>query len=98
MEIIELISFHINHLSNTLDVIFRMDGDNEDEFREDKINFYEVEDFGYDFIIKMFENSNDENRDFNDNDDEYVIDENEVLNFLNDYYSLYPEKIPNIEL
>jgi hypothetical protein len=75
-----------------------MNGDNEDEFREDRINFYEVEDFGYNFIIQIFDKSNDENIEFNDNDDEYVIDENEIINFLDDYYSLFPEKIPNIEL
>ena len=54
--------------------------------------------FGYNFIIQIFDKSNDENIEFNDNDDEYVIDENEIINFLDDYYSLFPEKIPNIEL
>jgi len=100
MEIVELISFYINNLSNTLDVVFRMNGDDENDTREDKINLYDAEDFGYEFINKLNDNLYDENFYYHDDidDEEYTIDENEIINFLDDYYSLFPEKIPNIEL
>lgn len=102
MEITELVSFYLNENSKTLEVTFRTTSDNEDEIRESKISFDEVEEFGYDFV--------DYDNDYNsflseeydeENDDEYdsvYVDEQEIVSFLNEFYTLYPSKLPPSEI
>lgn len=93
MEIIQLVSFHLNYFSNVLEVSFRMNMDPEDEIRYDKIYFDEIKDFGFNFIP---ESQDDElNIDFYDEDDR--IDEDEILTFLNEYYVVFPDKLPKTE-
>jgi hypothetical protein len=95
MEIIEIIIFHINKLEEVLEVTFRTNSDTEEEYREAKILFIEIDDFGYNFHADMNEfNSND---DYDDIDDDLFIDENEILSFLNEYYVLFTDKLPNPE-
>jgi hypothetical protein len=104
MEIKEIVSFYINDTTKTLDVTFRTLLDSDEELREDKIYFEEVRDFGYDFI-------NDENdnyrgilgEDFDDDfDEDYYdesdVDEQEIISFLNEYYLIYPSKLPDSEI
>jgi hypothetical protein len=104
MEIKEIVSFYINDTTKTLDVTFRTLLDSEDELREDKIYFEEVRDFGYDFI-------NDEKDDYrglideefeDDYDEDYYdesnVDEQELISFLNEYYLIYPSKLPDSEI
>jgi len=102
MEIKELVSYYLNDSSKTLDVTFRTTLDGEDEIREDKINFDEITDFGYDFVSDTTDNYRallDE--DYEDDDyeeDEIFVDDQEVTSFLNEYYLIYPTKLPNSEL
>lgn len=102
MEIKELVSYYLNDLSKTLDVTFRTTLDGEDEIREDKINFDEITNFGYDFVSDTTDNYRallDE--DYEDNDyeeDKIFVDDQEVTSFLNEYYLIYPTKLPDSEL
>jgi hypothetical protein len=95
MEIIEIITFHINKLEEVLEVTFRTNSDTEEEYREAKIPFIDIDDFGYNFHTDTDEfNLSDE---YEDIDDDLFIDENEILSFLNEYYVLFTDKLPNPE-
>jgi hypothetical protein len=102
MEIKEIVSYYLNDTTKTLDVTFRTILDSEDEMREDKIYFEEISDFGYEFAnIKndyrsILEEEYDED-DFDSYEDEN-IDEQEITSFLNEYYLIYPSKLPGPEI
>ena len=100
MEIKELESFYINETSQTLDVTFRILSDNDDEIRTDQIELSETKTFGYDF-------SKDETDDFWEEDEEdyfdtygeeFDMDEEEIISFLNEYYLIYPKRLPEAQL
>lgn len=99
MEISELVSFYVNDLSETLDVSFKIEGDDEDQIRLDEIELDEVETFGYNLKnridIDLFEDDDDE---FDEEYEEDEIDDCEVITFLNQYYLIYPENLPEPEL
>jgi hypothetical protein len=96
MEIIEIIISYINRLEEVLEVTFRTNSDTEAECRDAKIPFIDIDDFGYNFHTDMTEyKSSDE---YDDIDDDLFIDENEILSFLNEYYVLFTDKLPNSEL
>ena len=96
MEIIEIISYELNHTSDIVEVKFRMNEDSDDEIRFDKIEMSEADDFGYTLISEDFGFYDDE-----EDDDEFLsyndIDENELLSFLNEYYMIYPDRLPEKE-
>jgi hypothetical protein len=102
MEIKELVSYYLNDSSKTLDVTFRTTLDGEDEIRQDKINFDEITDFGYNFVSDTTDNYRELlDEDYEDDDyeeDEIFVDDQEVTSFLNEYYLIYPTKLPNSEL
>ncbi len=97
MEIIEIVSFHLNNFEQVLEVFFRTNNDSEEVMREGKIPFIDIEDFGYNF--------HNENNDITESteedefyDDDLFVDENEILSFLNEYYILFIDKLPKAEL
>ena len=94
MEIIEIISYELNHTSDLLEVKFRMIEDSDDEIRFDKIEMKEADDFGYILILDDFGFYDDEDDEFLNYND---IDENELLIFLNEYYMIYPDRLPEKE-
>jgi len=94
MEIIEIISYELNHTSDILEVKFRMNEDSDDEIRFDKIEMKEADDFGYILILDDFGFYDDEDDEFLNYND---IDENELLIFLNEYYMIYPDRLPEKE-
>jgi hypothetical protein len=95
MEIIEVITFHINKLEEVLEVTFRTNSDSDEECREAKIPFIEIDDFGYNFHMNIDEFTSSD--DYDEIDDDLFIDENEILSFLNEYYVLFTDKLPNPE-
>ena len=101
MEIKELESFYVNEASQTLDVTFRILSDSEDEIRTDQITLEEVRTFGYNINEKVDDFYDDEDEDdvylFGDIDDE-DLDEQEIISFLNEYYLIYPDNLPDAEL
>jgi hypothetical protein len=83
-------------------VTFRTTSDSDEESRESKINYEEIEEFGYGFVsnqddsLSILDEEYDENEEFDDFENTFV-DEEEIISFLNEYYSLYPSKLPNSE-
>lgn len=102
MEITELVSFYLNENSKTLEVTFRTTLDTEEEIRESKISFEEIEDFGYDFatLKNDYPSLLDEEyyEDYDEDYDNNNIDEYEIMSFLNEYYTLFPSKLPISEI
>ena len=101
MEIGELISFYVNDLSETLDVSFRLVGDEEDQIRLDEIELSELDTFGFNLKdkidIDLFDDEDDFEDDIFDFEDEDV-DDSEIISFLNQYYLIFPENLPETEL
>lgn len=100
MEIKELESFYVNEASQTLDVTFRILSDSDDEIRTDQITLEEMKTFGYNIPENI-----DDFYDEEDDDDIYLfgdmgedLDEQEVISFLNEYYLIYPNNLPDAEL
>jgi hypothetical protein len=100
MEIKELESFYINETSQTLDVTFRIFSDNDDEIRTDQIDLTESKTFGYNFLKDETEELWDDDEDdfFDSYDDEYEMDEDEIMSFLNEYYLIYPKRLPKPQM
>jgi hypothetical protein len=100
MEIKELESFYINETSQTLDVTFRMLSDNDDEIRTDQIDLSETKTFGYNFLKDDTDDLwGDEDDDFfGTYDEEFEMDEEEITSFLNEYYLIYPKRLPEPQL
>ena len=97
MEIQELVSYYLFEDTGKIEVSFRLDIDSDDELRTDTISLDEANDFGYNFI--------DDDEDFIDEDDENdsydisfkSIDEYQLLNFLNEYYVINLDRLPESE-
>ena len=100
MEIKELESFYINETSQTLDVTFRVLSDNDDEIRPDQIDLTESKTFGYDFSKDDTDELwDDDGEDYFDNyGDDFEMDEEEIISFLNEYYLIYPDRLPDTQL
>ena len=101
MEIKELESFYINETSQTLDVTFRILSDNDDEIRTDQIDLTETKTFGYNFSKDDTDDLWDEDDDedyFDTYGEEFDMDEEEIISFLNEYYLIYPTRLPDSQL
>ena len=101
MEIKDLESFYINETSQTLDVTFRILSDNDDEIRADQIDLSETKTFGYNFSKDDTDDLWDEDEDedyFDTYGEEFDMDEEEMISFLNEYYLIYPNRLPNTQL
>lgn len=97
MEIIEIISYHVNNSDDTIEVKFRLSEDAESEIRVDEIPLSEADDFGFNLILEDFDFFNEDEE--NDNIiDANEVDEDELLSFLNEYYMVYPDKLPSKDL
>ena len=100
MEIQELIFFYLHETTKTIEVQFRLSIDSEEEFRTDMIDLSESTDFGFDLITEDYESYEEDE----DEEEEYfwldspTIDEDNLISFLNEYYVVYPNKLPKPEL
>lgn len=97
MEIVEIISYYVNHSTDTIEVKFRLNEDSSDEIRVDEIELSESDDFGYVLITEDLDFYDEDDDDDIDNLDDGV-DEDELLSFLNEYYMIYPERLPTKDL
>ena len=99
MEIKEIVSYFLNEDSNILEVSFRTIEDDEDVLRTDSIDYLLTEEYG--FVL--------ESDDFGFYDDEFEeddlfeekttieLDEDELVSFLNEYYTINPDSLPKTE-
>jgi len=101
MEIIEIISNFINKDNNVVEVEFRMDGDDETVVRIDTIEFEYLNSFGYAMNLPtdIFDDMDEEwDLDFDDNEfEEFSISEEDLISFLNEYYDVFDDRIPDAE-
>jgi hypothetical protein len=98
MEIKEIVSYFLNSDSNILDVSFRTIEDDEEVMRTDSIDYSIVEDYGFDLVTESFDFFDE---DFEDDEilpmDKVELDEDELIVFLNEYYTINPESLPKSE-
>jgi hypothetical protein len=102
MEVIEIISNFINTDTNVVEIEFRLSEDGDDVIRQDTIEFSTLLEFGYGSSftnIDIFEEIDDINDewDIDFDDDGFFIDDEELKNFLNEYYIVYSDRIPGPE-
>ena len=101
MEVIEIISNFINKDNNVIEVQFRTNDDFEDYVRIDTIEFSYLSDFGYEtsyLNFDVFDDDEEWDLGFDDDDDEFFIEECELKSFLNEYYTVYPSRLPEADL
>jgi len=99
MEIIDIISHYIDKTQNLINVEFRTNEDDDDIVREDFIEYSFFEDFGFDNKkdFEIFESIMEDEEDEWGDDYDYIENENDLISFLNEYYVVYPKKIPKPE-
>lgn len=98
MEIKEIVSYFLNNDSNILDVSFRTIEDDEEVMRTDSIDYSIVEDYGFDLVTESFDFFDDDFEDDGILETEKVeLDEDELITFLNEYYTINPESLPKSE-
>ena len=94
MEIVEILGYEVNHGTNSIEVRFRIMEDSEGELRIDNIEMSESDDFGYVLIAE-------DEFDFYEEDEDYIepsdVNETELISFLNEYYMVYPDRLPKKE-
>jgi hypothetical protein len=99
MEIKEIISYYLNSDTNIIEVSFRTIEDEEDVLRNDTINYDIVEEYGFDLVTEsfdFFEDDDDLMGDFYE-EEKIELDEDELLIFLNEYYTVNPQELPKSE-
>lgn len=98
MEIKEIVSYYFNSEKNLLEVSFRTIEDEEDVVRIDTINYDVVESYGFDLITESFDFFDDDlEEDFYDDEEKVELDEDELMSFLNEYYIVNPNFMPQPE-
>jgi len=100
MEVVEVISQYIDKVQNLIIVEFKMIGDGDDMVREDFIEYSFFEGFGFDNSknFDIFESLLDDEDEWEEDVDvDYINDEDNLISFLNEYYVVYPKKIPKAE-
>lgn len=97
MEVIEIISLFINEENNIIKVEFQMIED--EGIRSDVIEYDEFINFGYKTeSMNVFDDIDDDNwDDWNEDDSDVTIDDDTMLSFLNEYYTVFPNRIPDEE-
>ena len=79
---------------------FRLLGDSEDNVREDIIEYSFFEEFGFDNSkdFDIFESIIDEEDEWDNDEYDYINNEDDLLTFLNEYYVVYPDKLPKTQI
>ena len=98
MEVTHILSHYIDKNQNSIAVEFRTIDDEDDMVREDFIEYSFFEEFGYDNKknFDIFESLLEEEDEWGEDYYDYVDDET-LMSFLNEYYIVYPKKIPKPE-
>jgi hypothetical protein len=99
MEVIDIISNHVDKTQNLIVVEFRILGDDDDVIREDFIEYSFYEEFGFDDKknFNIFESMFDDEVDEWEDESYDYMDEDKLISFLNEYYIVYPKKLPKPE-
>jgi hypothetical protein len=98
MEIQEIISYYLYEETKRLEVSFRLSIDADDEIRNDVINLDDSKEFGYKIVEESLDFFTFDEEFEEDEEDFQTIDEDILLSFLNEYYIVYPDKLPKTEI
>jgi hypothetical protein len=99
MEIKEVLSYFLNSDSNILEVSFRTIEDEDDVLRNDNINYSIVSEYGFELETETFDFFGEEfDEDLGDDNEKIELDEDELISFLNEYYTINEDSIPKAEL
>jgi hypothetical protein len=99
MEIKDVLNYYVNKDNNLLEVSFRTIEDGEELIRTDNIDYSLVEEYGYELESESFDFFGvDDDDEFEDDvDQDLELDESELMNFLNEYYTINPDSLPLAE-
>lgn len=97
MEIKEIVSYFLNTDSNILEVSFRTIEDSDDVLRTDNINYTIAEDYGFILESESFDFFDEEFEDDEVENEKIELDEEELVFFLNEYYTVNSHLIPNAD-
>jgi hypothetical protein len=97
MEIKEIVSYYFNNETNLVDVSFRTIEDEEDVVRIDTIDYSVIESYGFDLIAESFDFFDDDLEDDLFEETKIELDEDILISFLNEYYIVNPDSIPDPE-
>ena len=97
MEIKEIVSYYFNNEANLVDVSFRTIEDEEDVVRIDTIDYSVIESYGFDLFTESFDFFDDDLEDDLFEETIIELDEDILISFLNEYYIVNPDSIPNPE-
>lgn len=98
MEIKEVISYFVNSDLNILEVSFRTIDDNEDVLRTDNVDYKLVSEYGFDLETITFDFLDEEFADEIEEEPKIELDEDQLISFLNEYYTVNPNSLPVSEL
>jgi hypothetical protein len=101
MEVAEIISHHIDKVQNLIVVEFKLFDDEDDFVREDFIEYSVFEEFGFSEDNKFSINEEYDDEDYEEWDDDgfdYFYDENKLISFLNEYYVIFPKRLPKAQI
>lgn len=96
MEIKEIVSYSVLPSANILEVSFRTIDDTDEEIRNVQIEYNEVAEYGYELeteTLDLFFEEDEEDYD-TDSEDQVELDEDELTSFLNEYFLVNPNKLP----
>lgn len=97
MEIKEIVSYFVNSDSNILEVSFRTIEDNDEVLRTDNINYSIIEEYGFELETESFDFFDDDFEIDDSTDEKIELDEDELIIFLNEYYTINSHAIPSPE-
>lgn len=98
MEIKEIISYFFNGDTNIVEVVFRTIDDSDEEVRTDNIDYTIIEEYGFDLVTESFDFFSEDFDDDIVNEEKVELDEDELITFLNEYYTINPESLPKAEI
>lgn len=101
MEINEIVSYFLNNETNILEISFRAISDSDDVVRIDNIDFSLTEEYGFELVTEnfdFFELDEDDLIDEGEIVQDVELDEDELLSFLNEYYTIHPEYLPEAQV
>lgn len=98
MEIKEMLSYFLNSDSNILEVSFRTIEDEDDVLRNDNINYSIVSEYGFELETETFDFFGEEfDEELGDDEEKIELDEDELISFLNEYYTINQDSLPKAE-
>lgn len=98
MEIKEVVEFFLNKTTNLIEVSFRTIEDDDEVLRTDVIDYTISEDYGYELQTDTFDFFSDDEEDDVIDEDKIELDEEMLIMFLNEYYTVNSHVIPKPEI